>query len=299
MNEQTPTIGRIVLYHTTEEERKAMENSFKDRGYSQNVAKVLPAIVVAVWGSTSINLKVFVDGYGELWKTSVNLVNSDNPEGNWEWPNISAKPKEEATRPVDSITKLKQYIGSKTIAAAPMSECTFLEREKGQDTRNREDSPGYLVVYPDGYRSWSPKDVFEAAYDELLVGINGNGSALLAASVFPSDILSIAVAPDVDYNGAHQYQFQNSAGFSEGQAKYVDSYQKIQFVQKNADGSMTPGLQSEQLTLALLDRTQKLNARFPSEFNERMMAGLNMFLDACQDRIQDRMDRGVMGELKK
>jgi hypothetical protein len=30
-----------------------------------------------------------------------------------------------------------------------------------------------------------------------------------------------------------------------------------------------------------------------------MIAGLKMFLDACRERVQDRMDRGVMGDLKK
>ena len=28
----------------------------------------------------------------------------------------------------------------------------------------KEGKPGYAVSYPDGYKSWSPKDVFEAAY---------------------------------------------------------------------------------------------------------------------------------------
>lgn len=26
---------------------------------------------------------------------------------------------------------------------------------------------GYTVVYPDGYRSWSPKETFEACYREV------------------------------------------------------------------------------------------------------------------------------------
>ncbi len=30
-----------------------------------------------------------------------------------------------------------------------------------------EDKPGYTVVYPDGYTSWSPADVFEKAYIEI------------------------------------------------------------------------------------------------------------------------------------
>lgn len=41
------------------------------------------------------------------------------------------------------------YIGIKRVEAYP-------EERNGQD--------GYVVIYPDGYKSWSPKDVFESAY---------------------------------------------------------------------------------------------------------------------------------------
>ena len=58
----------------------------------------------------------------------------------------------------------KLYIGCKIIGAYQLSECNFLRLEKGEDTTNREDRPGYLVKYPDGYVSWSPKGVFESAY---------------------------------------------------------------------------------------------------------------------------------------
>lgn len=41
------------------------------------------------------------------------------------------------------------YIGTKLVSAEP--------QEKGG-------RPGYRITYPDGYASWSPKDIFEAAY---------------------------------------------------------------------------------------------------------------------------------------
>lgn len=47
---------------------------------------------------------------------------------------------------------MKNYIGVKIIKARPMSKY-------GVD--------GYEVMYPDGYVSWSPKDVFEKAYREI------------------------------------------------------------------------------------------------------------------------------------
>ena len=61
----------------------------------------------------------------------------------------------------------KLYIGTKLITAYPLDECTFLKDYKGEDVRNRETRPGYLVTYPGGYESWSPKDVFEGAYRKV------------------------------------------------------------------------------------------------------------------------------------
>ena len=68
---------------------------------------------------------------------------------------------------------------------------------------------------------------------------------------------------------------------------------------RNDDGSITPGLQSEQLALILLDRVKKLNERYPSEQNDKQIEGLTMYLQACKDRVEERINRGVMGELKK
>lgn len=121
----------------------------------------------------------------------------------------------------------------------------------------------------------------------------------LEFKVYPSEEQTIAVEDDAGYGGAHKYELKNSVGFNNGVAEYVESSTTIQFVQKNDDGSMVPGVQSEQLAYILLDRCIKLNSRFPSDYNAKMIAGLNTFLDACAERIKDRIDRGVMGELKK
>ena len=47
---------------------------------------------------------------------------------------------------------MDKYIGAKLIQAEP---------ERNPVTK---EITGYKVVYPDGYESWSPKDVFEKAY---------------------------------------------------------------------------------------------------------------------------------------
>lgn len=90
---------------------------------------------------------------------------------------------------VKEFGKLKQYIGTKLIQAAPA-----LRIDDGEGNVRVEllaDKPvtqptdtvdmGYKVIYPDGYESWSPLDAFEAAYRET-TGMNF-GLALEAAKM--------------------------------------------------------------------------------------------------------------------
>ena len=51
---------------------------------------------------------------------------------------------------------MKTYVGTKIIQASPESKGPLPHGEEG-----------YAVIYEDGYRSWSPKAVFEAAYIEI------------------------------------------------------------------------------------------------------------------------------------
>lgn len=77
---------------------------------------------------------------------------------------------------------MKEYIGTKVIQAEPAVKVTVYHgdcvvadqvmtadqfedaKAKGWEFRDQKD--GYKVVYKGGYESWSPKDVFEAAYRE-------------------------------------------------------------------------------------------------------------------------------------
>lgn len=47
---------------------------------------------------------------------------------------------------------MKNYIGVKIVKAEP---------------EEKDGKPGYKVVYPNGYVSWSPQDVFDKAYRPL------------------------------------------------------------------------------------------------------------------------------------
>ena len=62
---------------------------------------------------------------------------------------------------------MKHYIGVKEIDAKPMTRGEY-NKYRGWGIPKNEDpaEEGYLVQYPDGYESWSPKKVFEEAYVE-------------------------------------------------------------------------------------------------------------------------------------
>ncbi|MCK4813977.1 MAG: hypothetical protein KAT14_08585 [Candidatus Marinimicrobia bacterium] len=63
---------------------------------------------------------------------------------------------------------MKAYIGTKIIKAVEMGEREFDRKFKGKDLKEGQLSrTGYMVEYPDGYKSWSPKKTFEDAYREI------------------------------------------------------------------------------------------------------------------------------------
>ncbi|KKN77210.1 hypothetical protein LCGC14_0361880 [marine sediment metagenome] len=60
--------------------------------------------------------------------------------------------------------KLK-YIGTKIIHAQPINLGNYNEYRCWDIPKDEDPArEGYLVTYQDGYESWSPKDVFDAAY---------------------------------------------------------------------------------------------------------------------------------------
>jgi len=63
--------------------------------------------------------------------------------------------------------KFKQYTGTKTVKAMFMGagEAMRCGANLTDEVVNKNiGNDGYLVEYPDGYRSWSPASVFEEAY---------------------------------------------------------------------------------------------------------------------------------------
>ncbi len=69
----------------------------------------------------------------------------------------------------------KEYIGVKKVTA--------------WEQDGKDGAPGYAVKYPDGYTSWSPKDVFEASYFPL--ADTGNKISQADVDAFVGDVKGV------------------------------------------------------------------------------------------------------------
>lgn len=62
---------------------------------------------------------------------------------------------------------MEKYIGTKVVKAESMT-MTEAQKVLGRELKPATlEEDGYLVEYKDGYKSWSPKSVFEEAYREI------------------------------------------------------------------------------------------------------------------------------------
>lgn len=62
---------------------------------------------------------------------------------------------------------MNTYIGCKIIQAEPMTLSEYNAKFNKVVPAGDYGEEGYHVRYPDGYDSWSPKAVFEAAYRKV------------------------------------------------------------------------------------------------------------------------------------
>ncbi len=66
-----------------------------------------------------------------------------------------------------NLGRMPMYIGTKVVHAMPTT-LTEAQKVLGREIKPATvEKDGYLVEYKDGYKSWSPKSVFEEAYHKV------------------------------------------------------------------------------------------------------------------------------------
>jgi hypothetical protein len=66
------------------------------------------------------------------------------------------------------MSTIKTYQSIKKVKARPMDKATAIGHNLVRD-KEGDNEDGYIVMYEDGYKSWSPKEVFENGYKEIEV----------------------------------------------------------------------------------------------------------------------------------
>lgn len=97
---------------------------------------------------------------------------------------------------------MAKFIGVKMIEAVPMTAREA--NDKGHKIGNHSfEEDGYEVTYPDGYKSWTPKDVADSAYYPL--SENNDGTKILKEDVenFITDVEVITVGEKTTVVNAH------------------------------------------------------------------------------------------------
>lgn len=62
---------------------------------------------------------------------------------------------------------MQQYYGTKKVSATPKKKEFSRQISENPPRGEVYEQDGYEVVYEDGYTSWSPKEVFESAYQPI------------------------------------------------------------------------------------------------------------------------------------
>ena len=99
------------------------------------------------------------------------------------------------------VQPLASYVGIKEIQSSPLTRGEY-NKLRGWEPPVGEDQSvkGYVVVYPDGYVSWSPADVFENSY-------RTSGNLTYPMALFLAQSFGARISRS-GWNGKQQYVFK-------------------------------------------------------------------------------------------
>ena len=196
---------------------------------------------------------------------------------------------------------LKNFIGVKNIKAKPMNRGDYNKYRRWTipADENPEDE-GYLVVYPDGYESWSPKKQFEDAYIELIkmtpveIDTKAFPPGLLALRRYAVNGGSISHLDGFHYNNFHRFEIAMPTS-DKTEAVFEIEFQKGPIKEVGINGITERDL----LEILKIRMKNFQNSEFASPYNEKALKGIEMAIASLDARTRDREKRGVEGTNQK
>lgn len=201
------------------------------------------------------------------------------------------------------MTKIKRYVGTKTVDARPMTRAAYNEyRGWALPADEDGDDEGFLVEYVDGgkandsrhagYISWSPREVFERAYKEVVAPDPDTapcGTRLLTGhKVNPAnDLLRIEVLDEPGHGGAsHAYDITGGTA--------VPTF--LRFQNGPIDEVGVNGVTHEALLEIVADRLRSFQkGPYSSRLNALALTAIEDAQNWLNRRTRERVQRGVEG----
>lgn len=178
---------------------------------------------------------------------------------------------------------MKTYIGTKVVDAEPMTRGDY-NKHRGWQIPADEDpnDEGYRVLYPDGYVSWSPKEVFENAYHEV------GDATELEMPLLRTKYTKVFVESEFTNNAPHNY-FVAAADDGRGLCY-------IHFQEGPCKEGGVNGVGNEDLINMVIDRLEHFQkSEFKCRENAMAITKLEEALLWLRKRTQQREKRGVEG----
>ncbi len=178
---------------------------------------------------------------------------------------------------------MKTYIGTKVIEAEPMTRGEYNQfRGWTIPADENPNDEGYRVIYPDGYVSWSPKEVFDNTYREI-----GEVDEL-RMPLLTTKYTSVFVESEFSNNAPHNY-FVAKAEDGRGLCH-------IHFQEGPIKECGVNGVCDEDLINMVIDRMEHFqNSPFVCKENAMAKTKLEEALLWLRKRTMGREQRGVEG----
>lgn len=185
---------------------------------------------------------------------------------------------------------MKTYIGTKVIQARPINRGEYNEMRGWKIPENENPlDEGYLVQYPDGYISWSPKDVFESSYrvSDPLTDVTHD--------LLTSKYTCVLHEKQFEFNAPHHFEVYADAGEMMPRLVGNVNFQKGPIKEHGVNG-----VANEDLIAMVICRLEYFQqSEFSSRDNAMAITKLEEALLWLRKRTIGRENRGVEGTSQK
>lgn len=181
---------------------------------------------------------------------------------------------------------MKRYIGMESIEATPMHRGEYnIKRGWVIPPDENPSDEGYLVKYPDGHISWSPKAVFEEAYSPSVSIVQ------LQHDLLSNKYTTVLHETEIEYDTPHHFEVYADRGQQVPKLLASVNFQKGPIKENGVNGVCNEDLIA--MVICRLEHFQR--SKYSSRDNAMAITKMEEALLWLRKRTISRENRGVEG----